>query len=235
MSELPPLPDDVRDLLARADVPGPPAGLEDRIWSQMSTGFGFPDGAAPPPASPPASPSGALHAAMGKWGVLSTIAALAVGGAGGAVVHGALDARSAPVTGAPTTIASEVPVASALTSEVTVAPTEHDAAAPPVLAKPPVTKPARRDVDLAEEQSLLETARSAILRREPRLALGPLREHAQRFPRGHLSEERDGLWVQALANAGETAAARTKAAEFRRKYPQSLLLPAVDAAVGSPE
>ncbi|WP_394845463.1 hypothetical protein LZC95_51585 [Pendulispora brunnea] len=229
MSELPPLPDSVRDLLARAEVPEPPAGLEDRIWSQVSTGFGGPDGGGGAPHSP--APS-ALHAALGKWGVVSTLAALAVGGAGGAVVRGAMDARPTPVAVASAVVAPEAPVA-VVTASAPVS--QNDAGAAPVVpAKPPASpsaKAARRDVDLAEEQSLLETARSAILRREPRLALAPLREHAQRFPRGHLSEERDGLWVQALANAGEGAAARTKAAEFRRKYPQSLLLPAVDAAV----
>ncbi|WP_394834881.1 hypothetical protein LVJ94_51125 [Pendulispora rubella] len=235
MSELPPLPEDVRDLLARAEAPEPPSGLEDRIWSQVSTGFGVPDGGAPN--SPPPPPS-ALHAALGKWGVLSTIAALAVGGAGGAIVRGAIDAPAAPANVASAVVVPEPPVTSAPTaaspvSESPAAPTNReDAGPPPIVAKPASgPKPARRDVDLAEEQSLLETARSAILRRDPVLALAPLREHAQRFPRGHLIEERDGLWVQALANAGETAAARTKAAEFRRRYPQSLLLPAVEAAV----
>ncbi len=218
------LPPDVREILERAESPEPPPGLEDRIWSDIGKTW---------PAPAPAAPStGALHRALGKWGLLSTVAALAVGGAGGAWVCGAIDARTTPAPAPALTAPAAVPIASTTTSVAIDAGTDIAIPKPP-RAAPAVSSStkATRDRALAEEQNLLETARSAILRREPHLALPPLREHAARFPHGQLREERDGLWVQALANDGDLAGARAKADAFRRDYPQSLLLPAVEEAV----
>ena len=51
---------------------------------------------------------------------------------------------------------------------------------------------------------------------------------SRRFPSGHLAEEREVLWIQALA-AGDADAARVRADAFRRAYPRSIFRPAVDA------
>jgi hypothetical protein len=69
------------------------------------------------------------------------------------------------------------------------------------------------------------------VRRDGDAALIPLARHASGFPRGQLVEEREGMWVKALVLAGRPAAARARAESFRRRFPHSLFLPAVDAAL----
>ncbi len=136
------------------------------------------------------------------------------------------------------------------------APEPHPLTVPPVAPAPvPVSAPVRvrvrvrvrvpvpvpvpakraaddgRDTDLAAERALLETARTALGRGQSDAALAAVAAHAERFPRGRLAEERESLAVEALAQAGRAAEARERAARFHRRWPGSLLGPAVDAAL----
>ena len=121
--------------------------------------------------------------------------------------------------------------------------------ATPTVAKPAV-RPARatgavaRDEDniqgnnrgsLAEESPLIDQARRSIETHYPVQALARLEEHKRRFPRGQLEEEREALWVQALVARGNTDAARARAVEFRDRFPHSIQLSIVEAAVSSME
>lgn len=92
---------------------------------------------------------------------------------------------------------------------------------------------AARDTGLAAERAALEIARTAIARRDSRTALEALERHVREAPHGRLVEERESLFVQALVQAGRGADARERAARFRRRFPESLLLPAVEAAVAA--
>ena len=84
---------------------------------------------------------------------------------------------------------------------------------------------------LAAERALIDRARAALARARPNDALAALGQHRQRFAVGQLAEEREALTVMAQAAIGEHDRARETASRFRRDYPQSLLLPAVDAAL----
>lgn len=126
-------------------------------------------------------------------------------------------------------------------------------APPPVLVPPPArvetprrSRPERKDVpartpgdaderdlDLAAERALLDTARTALGRAQGQAALDVLQGHAARFPKGRLVEEREALTIHALVQLGRYDEARQAAARFRQKRPQSMLLPVVDAALGS--
>ena len=86
------------------------------------------------------------------------------------------------------------------------------------------------DTGLAAERALLEVARTALSRGDAVSALTSLDEHAKRFPGGQLTEEREALYVQALARAGRVAEAKARAAKFAKRYPDSMLLPVVEAA-----
>jgi hypothetical protein len=110
--------------------------------------------------------------------------------------------------------------------------------APPIV--PVVIPPSRitahpdlrtRDAALADERVLIDTARSALVRQRNEQALDALERHSLKFPHGRLSEERDSLRVQALANLGAAEEARVRAAQFEKMYPTSLLTPMVQAAV----
>jgi hypothetical protein len=58
--------------------------------------------------------------------------------------------------------------------------------------------------------------------------LPPIAEHARRFRDGRLAEEREALRVGALAGLGRDEEARHAASNFRTRFPQSVLGPAVD-------
>lgn len=85
------------------------------------------------------------------------------------------------------------------------------------------------DTDLARERALLETAKSALVRAANADALVALDEHQKRYPKGRLAEERDGLRIQAVLADRQMAEAAQLFANFKRRYPQSLLLPSLEA------
>src|SRR5262249_54860695 len=93
----------------------------------------------------------------------------------------------------------------------------------------PVPRVAREN--LGAERRLLDVARGALARRDGSTALAALHRHAVRFPDGRLSEEREGMRVAALVLVGDYAAARSRAAAFRRHFPGSLFEAAVRAAL----
>lgn len=87
-----------------------------------------------------------------------------------------------------------------------------------------------RDTELARERALIETARTALSRKQAD-AIDVLLRHAQQFPSGRLAEERESLLVQALIQAGRLEDARSRAVRFRARWPRSFLLPVIDAAL----
>ncbi|MGH7435586.1 MAG: hypothetical protein ACRENE_07915 [Polyangiaceae bacterium] len=102
------------------------------------------------------------------------------------------------------------------------------------VATAPASSPVRpTSAQLDAERALLDTARAALVGGDADAALSALARHARTFGHPLLAEERDALMVQALVRAGQYSEARLRANSFRRKTPQSLLLPAVDAAVAS--
>lgn len=90
-----------------------------------------------------------------------------------------------------------------------------------------------RDRDLADENALVTRAQAALARGRTSEALAATSEHQRRFPRGEFVEEREALAIQALARSGNLPAAMARAERFRARYPRSMLLRAVNAAVGS--
>jgi len=60
-------------------------------------------------------------------------------------------------------------------------------------------------------------------------ALALTEQHAQRYARGALVEERLSLRVRALIRADRVSEAEQRADELRRRYPHSIHLPAVAA------
>lgn len=89
-----------------------------------------------------------------------------------------------------------------------------------------------RDRDLADENALVSRAQAALARGRTSEALAATTEHQRRFPRGEFVEEREALAIQALARSGNLPAATARAERFRTRYPRSMLLRAVNAAVG---
>jgi hypothetical protein len=97
-----------------------------------------------------------------------------------------------------------------------------------LLARPVVPAAgARATAGARVELRLLEQARAAVATEDFAAAMQLLADHARRFRRGRLVEEREALRVQALAGLGRRSDARRAAAQFEAKFPRSPLLPAV--------
>jgi hypothetical protein len=160
------------------------------------------------------------------------VAAFVTGGIAGASLHAVL-APSAP--GRVTSVQTAVPVATPVpipTVPAVVSADAVDTTEPPSrlqggAARPPV------ESDLKAERLLLDKARAALGRGDDNEALAIIDAHGQKFQRGRLAEEREALAVKALVNTGRVEEARQRGARFRSRYPQSVLLPAVENALAT--
>jgi len=83
------------------------------------------------------------------------------------------------------------------------------------------------------ELRLLEQARAAVAREDFVLAIQLLADHAHRFKRGRLAEEREALRVRALVGLGRRKDARRAAADFEASFPRSPLLSTVSQMLDS--
>jgi hypothetical protein len=212
------LDDDLRDLLSaerRRDEDVSPA-VRDRLLERVRERVTVDAPHAPP------TPRGALRS------VLAAVGGVVVG----AGLHAVLSAPPAPRTVTVERVVErvverqvEVPVVRYVTVVNDGGDTHRDASADRVTAP---TRPTRSTDD--DDSALVERARVALLRRAPADALAAVEEHARRFPRGQLAEEREALAVQCLAALGRGDDARTRAEVFHRRFPQSALGAVVDAA-----
>ncbi len=217
-----PLDPELAALFGRASLPEPPEGAEVRVRARLESAIAVAGSAR----------GGAGHGSLGAraWSLAgATFVAGAVVGGGVVAVLGARGGTSpAPriETSAPGSVAS---------APVVEAPQEPaDASVAPVAsATVPRRDGAAERGGLTEERALLEQARQQLAAGDASSALGTLERHSRRFPHGVLSEEREALAVQALVNAGRYEEARRRGAELRRRVPNSVYLPAVDATLGS--
>jgi hypothetical protein len=110
-----------------------------------------------------------------------------------------------------------------------------DSSVTPVLSAPTsaTVAPVTARGDLVREREMLDVARAALARGRPGDALAAGDELAKKWPRGYLVEEREVVMVQALVRAGRRDEAERRAAQFRKSFATSILLPAVDAALGT--
>ena len=197
----------------------------------------------PPKAEPPPSlPDVATPGALGK---LITTGLLVLGGAGAGFVAGRASAPPAAPTmalGATSSVPTLAPPSTAKpgpsTTESTAPVSAPSIAPPPLVAPsapsastaPHVAAPASSSTDAFDrEQSLLERARTALVRHDAAAAEQALDEADKQFPRPRHAEERDYLRIQTLRERGDGARVRERAQAFLVKYPTSLLRARVEA------
>lgn len=213
MPERDPIPSDLGDLYATAQTPEPPPGLESQLLAKLQAATLAPAAMAPAAAAPAVG-----GAVLGKFGALLAAGTFIAGLGGGALVT--------------TRLATPPPAPPPIVQTVYVERPVPMPAPPPVAPPPPApvekTSPmavARPSGQLAEEQRLIETARSALLRRDGALARVPLEAHLRRFPNGEHAEERDALLVQSFIVEGDLESARAKFDALEAKRPQSFVVP----------
>lgn len=243
---LPPLPDDVVAMLAEdRRAPEPPTAIREQVFAQVLASLGGAHGAAAP-ASLPAAPTGALRWPLWSRGLAVVAMAVGVTVVGAwfreqkrptAVAHAHV---VAPGPADPLAIVSNLeltrvaPQSLGSGESVPVASTRLPATAWHTGQRTVATRDpeAAESVDeLTAERELLDVARAALARRAGRDAIAALDRHLGRFPHGALSEEREGMWIAALAILGDRVAAEARAERFQRRFPGSVLAPVVSAAL----
>jgi TolA-binding protein len=160
----------------------------------------------------------AAAAAVAKSRALlwSGVSAVVVGlGAGGLFLAGSFGSDTTSAT-APAATATAAPAAG--TAQSTVAPAPAELAPARVRASPAEVsqvavrrKPSDR---LAEEVELLSRAQTELRAGRFDTALRSLEEHARKFPRGTLAQERRATRIQALCGSGRTREADTELARL---------------------
>lgn len=257
LSPVPPLPSDVRALLEveRSGEHAIPGDSEARLRRRVEMSVGV-VALSVGTVSAVAATGTAAKVVAKPW--IVALLAFVVGGLTGAGVHAFFQPRQG-TTVMPTTVASTVTtvyVEKTVTVPVAAAPT---APMPPTTPTTPTTNEATTsvaegvssaaqggkaspstaaaapsglgdDTGLAAERSLLEVARTALSRGDFASAMTSLDAHQKKFPNGVLREEREALYVQALARAGRRDEAKARAERFVKTYPKSMLLPVVEAA-----
>ncbi|MCC6621276.1 MAG: hypothetical protein IT385_08475 [Deltaproteobacteria bacterium] len=232
-----PLDRRTRELVeAERVVPPLAAGARDRIRARVRSTL-----ASPAPPAPPA-------AAAASGGLVKL--ALVLGGIALVVGPVFLITRStdhAPTTPPPSRAMARLELGGAATAPRFPPPTapiviEPPAPAPveaPIEAPPPApipsaeleppAPPARDAASPEHERRVLERAQAAVALGDFAAALAATREHARRWPRGALTEEREVLRVRALVGQGDVEAARAAATSFRARFPRSIHRAAIDA------
>lgn len=188
----------------------------------------LPDAAARPYAAAGAS-AGNLSAVMkvaAAAGVASAIAAALLWSAQPRRPTAVRDPVTAADHPAATIPAPPLPPAAGLAT----GPVRSAAAAPPRESGRPATARASnqgRPPSVAaprptpeSEADLLRAAMEALVT-EPRAVLSITNEHARRYPRGNLAQEREVIAIDALVRIGETAAARLRAERFLAANPRT--------------
>ena len=241
---LPTLSDAARALVEQsAAIPSAPAGAKGRVLERLEGMMGPPGGGggAPRGEGPSAAAAHSLPVAA-SWVRLAPLAASFVVGAmvGGAAMRAWSPAPPAPVAvqalpplPVPASIAAPAAaVASEPPIEPVVSPTP--AAVRSARAVPLAVSSASPHSQLAAERLMLDAARAAVEREDGASALAAASEHERRFPAGILVQEREVLAVRALLLLGRSGEARARADRFRRRFPDSVLLPALASAVAAP-
>jgi hypothetical protein len=233
-----PIEADLARLLDAERNATPPTAALDRVWSRVSVSVGS-AGSQAHPDHGPAGNQGRGLANEGGWlashaGPVA-VAAFVAGGVVGAGIHATL--RSPPpervvYVDRPAPSPSPPPIERHPTPDGP-SPSASPPPAMPAATGPASSRPRADGSSLSAERAILDGARSALAAGDAPRALSLLDEHARRFPRPQLGEEREALAIQSLVAAGRYDDARARAARFRTAAPNSLFLPAIDASLAS--
>jgi hypothetical protein len=237
---------DARSLVRRAaTIEAAPAAARARVLARVEAVVGSAtDGARDTP-----QPSRGSLLTGGTRG-LAIAAAFALGGGLGALVmyrvgHAPpVDARAAPSIERTAPAGLDTP-ASALSVEppstASAAPVAPQPAPPMRVARerpgpdPSSSKASSSNAadPVADERKILDLARGAVEQEDGAGALAATDAHARKYPRGVFVQEREAIAVRALVLLGRTDEARTRVERFRARFPDSLLLPALESTAGA--
>lgn len=206
----------------------PPAHVRERLLARVMTSAAL---APQVPDAPPSLPRIPVSTAK-------SLALVALGATGGVLGVRVYDHAVAK----PDAVAQPTLQAPALLEPPTLlspeAPKTPDLPKPPEpVAKPSASsrsrvvdkapEPSEEDVS-ARERNLIEQARAAILRQNPKAAFLALAEHERQFASGTFVEERQALTIEALMLDGRREEAAMRLGQFRQRFPKSFLTPMLE-------
>jgi hypothetical protein len=203
-----------------------------------------------PPMPPPPPPAGAAQAAklgaalagakglaLVKGSVLAVAAAAILAGAGAGALYVAQTETPKPAVSG---VLPAEPLAKSPSSTIVVTAPSADlvplpSSVPPVPSahsKPTSPMASAQEVaDPALEAPLLRSAQDA-LRTNPSETLAKTQEHARKYPRGLLVQEREVMAIEALLKLGRRDEAASRAERFSRSFPGSTHQRRIDALLG---
>lgn len=218
------LPSDPLNLLREAPDVDPPEGAAARVAAKLAVLATAAVGAAGALAAE--TPGSGAWQALGERFVRWSLGPLGVGillGAGGQALLTSQRQAAPPL-----------PALSASPLATTPPPVELAALPVPSLSSSPKpTAPTSNVSTVVEERNLLDKARRQLASDEPARALTFLEEHAQRFTRGALVEEREAMWINVLARLGRSEEAKARGEQFQARFPKSLMGASVRAALSA--
>lgn len=224
---------DPLELLRGAGDYAIPAGAEERVASSLRASLARPEfvgdsgGGLPLSAEPSGLPR--LARRFATWSLPSLCVGVLLGASGSRVFVPA--SPPAPVSTVATALVSAGPPLLVASSRG-----DDDVASVPSgrpLASAGASSVAAKSDALAQERAILDRARSRLSASELEAAMKLLDQHAQRFSRGKLSEEREAMAVNVLVRLGRFAEGRRRGEAFRKHFPSSLMLPSVNAALAA--
>jgi len=249
MSELGPETRALLDAARSGDEPTPEdhARVKRRVWAQIGVAVGAAAGASAGAAASNAGATGAKAVAASAaraWLTWKGLAVVAVAAGVGAGAYALARAWSAPPQSSgvvqiasPTAAGSTVPAATPPADSASATPADStpvvDVGQLPVAAPPSASGAAAAPASsgsLQDELALIRAADAALRAGNPARALALTDEHARRFPRGALSEERAGMRILALCAMGN--ASSSGAAAFLASHAGSPLAPRIRTACG---
>jgi hypothetical protein len=237
----PPIEPEIDALLESERRGSPPADALDRVWARVAVSVS----GGPSSGGDGRSGVGSTSPSVGwlRTRAATAVAAFALGGAAGAALVVALRppaAQRVVYVERPAAVAGKgAEEAFDLAPRAPSRAAEIAASGSTVVPLPAVVSPARAiappasSASLAAERALLDAARAALSQGDAQGALASTEAHARRFARPQLAEEREALAIQALVSGGRYDDARARADRFRAGWPNSLVLPAVEASLAS--
>jgi hypothetical protein len=130
---------------------------------------------------------------------------------------------TAPAPQPPVVIAA-APAQSAVPEAETSEPPTEPTPAAPERSGAPASEPIKPANEISKEVALLSKAQAALSRGKPQEALEALSEHAARFPRGALTEERAATRARTLCALGRRAEAEAELRRMEKLNPASAYL-----------
>jgi hypothetical protein len=197
-----------RLLQAEREAPPPSPQVAARVLRRLGKTLG----------APLSAPAGSLLGSAKSYLVAVSLAA-GLAAVGARVSRQSADHPPAPI---PTPPAPTDPATSARhpATSGTFAPTRMPAPSP--ISRPAVAAPVDRNDDALMEQSAqLLSARRALAGGNLERARQILRQHARRWPRGALEQEREILLIDTIAASGDQTDARRRAERFLQRHPDS--------------